>query len=150
MSFVAISDISGKVLLHRAHELKNSNIVSEIVTKLAKKYDEHKDKALLEISDFKVFHQRLDRILIIYGNCEENSSDFHSLSLLKLLSSIVQRLCVNDLSEKSIIYSAFDIIFSFDEVMWMGFTELLSLDKIEEILKMESSNEIAHDLMIKV
>lgn len=148
MSFVCISSSEGAILLFRSYGLSDDKLIKDLVYKVS---GSSPDLSILDQgSDMRLFHQQLDFIHVIYGIEASSTDEIHSLMILKLIVNVIQKECTNDFSQKSIFKASFDLVFAFDEILAMGYADILSVDKLEQILSLESANEVAHDMLMKV
>ena len=77
------------------------------------------------------------------------SNIIEDLQALRQLRRIVQEICIDGVSQDAVMEYAFDLMLCFDDAISMGYRECVSLTQINNSLKMESSEEKLHNMIIK-
>ncbi|KAF4726251.1 Alpha-1,3-mannosyltransferase-like protein, variant 2 [Perkinsus olseni] len=69
------------------------------------------------------------------------SNILQDLDTLKLLTIVVPEVVKNTISEETVLDSAFDLVFAFDEVITFGYREAVTLSQIKTYTEMDSHEE---------
>merc|ERR1719311_215265 len=76
-----------------------------------------------------------------------SSNILEDLETLRLLAKVVQDCCQLQANEENVIKHAFDIVFSFDEVISFGHRESVTLSQIKTYIEMDSHEEKLHQMI---
>merc|ERR1719160_460374 len=77
----------------------------------------------------------------------KSSNILEDLETLQVLAKVVQDSCQIQVNEELVLKHAFDIIFSFDEVISFGHRESVTLSQIKTYTEMDSHEEKLHQMI---
>lgn len=149
MSFVAICSRSGSPLVVRTYIPLEMKDISSLLFRLPRLIEPGKYKSFIELDGHRFLYHLFEKMILTLA-VPLDSNIMHDTALLKLLVSIVQKACSSEITEKSVLDASFDIVHSFDELMAYGLCELLSIDALDDILRMESNEEALQEMITRV
>ena len=79
----------------------------------------------------------------------KSSNIIEDQQTIKMLYSICSKVCHEGITEENIDKNCVDIILGFDDAISMGYRESVTLQEIDQQLKMESADEKAHNALMK-
>eukprot|EP00922_Rhytidocystis_sp_ex-Travisia-forbesii_P052412 GHVS01077741.1.p1 GENE.GHVS01077741.1~~GHVS01077741.1.p1 ORF type:complete len:279 (+),score=56.43 GHVS01077741.1:119-955(+) len=99
-----------------------------------------KDHTYIETESVRYVYQPMENLYLLLVT-NKQSNILEDLDTLRLLAQIVQDVCQVTLSDDLIMRNAFDIVFSFDEVISFGYRESVTLSQIKTYTEMDSHEE---------
>ncbi|KYR01566.1 Coatomer delta subunit [Tieghemostelium lacteum] len=134
----AICTKNGKALLSRQFSEMTKSRVEGLISAFPKLIGTGKQHTFIETENIRYVYQPLESLyLLLITN--KNSNILEDLETLHLLAKLVAEYSSFD--ESDILKNAFELIFTFDEVIVMGYKERATVQQIKHSISMESHEE---------
>jgi len=134
----AICTKNGKPLLSRQFSEMTKSRVEGLLSAFPKLIGTGKQHTFIETENIRYVYQPLESLYIVLIT-NKNSNILEDLETLHLLAKLVPEYANFD--EHDISRKAFELIFTFDEVIAMGYKERVNLQQIKSFISMESHEE---------
>eukprot|EP00744_Colponema_vietnamica_P003823 GILI01005802.1.p1 GENE.GILI01005802.1~~GILI01005802.1.p1 ORF type:complete len:536 (-),score=184.62 GILI01005802.1:109-1716(-) len=99
-----------------------------------------KQHTYVETESVRYVYQPMETLFLLLITTK-SSNILEDLETLRLLSKVVQEHCQSSMDEEGIFKNAFQLVFSFDEVISLGYRESVTLPQIKTYIEMESHEE---------
>eukprot|EP00413_Alexandrium_margalefii_P010001 CAMPEP_0204529846 /NCGR_PEP_ID=MMETSP0661-20131031/10289_1 /ASSEMBLY_ACC=CAM_ASM_000606 /TAXON_ID=109239 /ORGANISM="Alexandrium margalefi, Strain AMGDE01CS-322" /LENGTH=570 /DNA_ID=CAMNT_0051535897 /DNA_START=86 /DNA_END=1795 /DNA_ORIENTATION=- len=137
---------SGKTLIARQFVEMTRLRVEGLMSAFSKLVDSGRDHTFIETESVRYVYQPMESLhLVLVTN--KASNILEDLETLRLLAKVVQDCCQIRVNEEYVRKHAFDIVFSFDEVISFGHRESVSLSQIKDYTEMDSHEEKHHRMI---
>ncbi|EFA75442.1 Coatomer delta subunit [Heterostelium album PN500] len=134
----AICTKNGRPLLSRQFSEMTKSRIEGLLSAFPKLIGNGKQHTFIETENIRYVYQPLEQLyLVLITN--KNSNILEDLETLHLLAKLVPEYSSFD--EADVSRKAFDIIFTFDEVIAMGYKERVTVQQIKHFISMESHEE---------
>eukprot|EP01132_Coremiostelium_polycephalum_P008526 gene8526-10481_t len=135
---VSICTKNGKALLSRQFSEMTKSRIEGLLAAFPKLIGTGKQHTFIETENIRYVYQPLESLyLILITN--KNSNILEDLETLHLLAKLIPEYSSFD--ESDILKNAFELIFTFDEVIAMGYKERVTLQQVKLYISMESHEE---------
>jgi diadenosine tetraphosphate (Ap4A) HIT family hydrolase len=99
-----------------------------------------KDYTVIESGSFRYVYQPAESLhLVVLSNNTGNIVE--ELAVLRMAGRVLPERCAGPIDESSVVRSAFEILFAFDELVTNGQRENISLEQLNAVLEMFSAEE---------
>jgi hypothetical protein len=135
-----------KTLVSRQYLEVSRSQVEGLLSTFQKLIDKEKsDHTFFETENVRFVYHPLESNLFILLITTRGSNIVEDLETLKLLSRLTTELAHSN--EEQILSKAFDLIFSFDEVISFGYREPVTSAQVTQYVEMESHEERLHQMI---
>ncbi|KAF2068437.1 hypothetical protein CYY_010238 [Polysphondylium violaceum] len=134
----AICTKNGKPLLSRQFSEMTKSRVEGLLSAFPKLIGTGKQHTFIETENIRYVYQPLESLYIVLIT-NKNSNILEDLETLHLLAKLVPEYANFD--EHDISRKAFELVFTFDEVIAMGYKERVNVQQIKTFISMESHEE---------
>ncbi|EGC30620.1 hypothetical protein DICPUDRAFT_50669 [Dictyostelium purpureum] len=134
----AICTKNGKALLSRQFSEMTKSRVEGLLAAFPKLIGTGRQHTFIETENIRYVYQPLESLYIVLIT-NKNSNILEDLDTLHLLAKLVPEY--SNFDEYDISRNAFELVFTFDEVIAMGYKERVSLQQIKHFISMESHEE---------
>lgn len=138
---------SGKVLVSRQFIDMSRMRIEGLLAAFPKLVGTGKQHTFVENENVRYVYQPIEALyLVLLTN--KASNILEDLETLRMLSKLVPEYCFS-LDEEGIGKTAFELIFSFDEVISLGHKENVTVAQVKQYCEMESHEEKLHKLVMQ-
>ncbi|KAN0034500.1 hypothetical protein ACTFIV_001018 [Dictyostelium citrinum] len=134
----AICTKNGKALLSRQFSEMTKSRVEGLLAAFPKLIGLGRQHTFIETENIRYVYQPLESLYIVLIT-NKNSNILEDLETLHLLAKLVPEY--SNFDEYDISKNAFELVFTFDEVIAMGYKERVTLQQIKHFISMESHEE---------
>jgi len=141
----AVCTKTGKVLISRQFVEMSRVRIEGLLAAFPKLMGSEKQHTFIETESVRYVYQPMETlyILLVTNNL---SNIIEDLDTLQILAKIVPEYC-KSLDEEEVLANAFQLVFSFDEVISLGYKEKVTLQQIKTFTEMDSHEEKIHEMM---
>ncbi|CAE8743665.1 unnamed protein product [Polarella glacialis] len=137
---------TGKTLVARQFVEMTRLRIEGLLSAFQKLVDSGRDHTFIETETVRYLYQPMESLhLLVITN--KSSNILEDLETLRLLAKVVQDCCQIQVNEENVLKHAFDIVFSFDEVVSFGHRESVTLSQIKSYTEMDSHEEKLHQMI---
>lgn len=138
---------SGKVLVSRQFVDMTRIRIEGLLAAFPKLVGSGKQHTYIETENVRYVYQPMEQLyLLLVTNRQSNILE--DLETLRLLSKIIPEYCPG-LDEEAMCKVAFELIFTFDEVISLGHKENVTISDVKQYIEMESHEERLHNMIVQ-
>lgn len=139
---IAICTKNGKVLVSRQFHRMTRLELEEHIVHFSRNIEQCKESTHIETDKARYVFLPLENLFILLIALK-GSNIIEDMEVLKLVYRLLQDICQGGISDTSITQNCFDIILGIDDIVSLGYRESISLNQIQQCLKMDSQEEKA-------
>merc|ERR1712151_401162 len=114
--------------------------VEGLLSAFPKLIESGRDHTFIETETVRYVYQPMESLYLLLVT-NKSSNILEDLETLRLLAKVVQDCCQIQVNEELVLKHAFDIVFTFDEVISFGHRESVTLSQIKTYTEMDSHEE---------
>ena len=139
---IAITSKNGKIVLARQFQKLTRLELEEHVVHFSRNIEQCKESTHIETEKARYVFLPLESLFIVLIS-NKSSNIIEDMEVLKLVYRLLQDLCQGGISDTSILQNSIDIVLGIDDIVSLGYRESISLNQIQQCLKMDSQEEKA-------
>ncbi|KAL9651160.1 hypothetical protein ABK040_008232 [Willaertia magna] len=149
MVIIAVSIVSksGKALLARTFRDISRVRLEGLLSAFPKLMDPKSQHTFVETEAVRYVYQSMDQLILLLITTK-TSNIVEDLDTLQLISRTVKDICFANqrnsafgITEEVITSNSFELLFSFDEIVSLGYKESVNVQQVKDILRMDSQEE---------
>ncbi|KAK1272723.1 Coatomer subunit delta-1 [Acorus gramineus] len=138
---------SGKALVSRQFVEMSQIRIEGLLAAFPKLVGTGKQHTYVETENVRYVYQPIEALYLLLVT-NKQSNILEDLETLRLLSKLVPEYSLS-LDEEGVCSAAFELIFSFDEVISLGHKESVTVTQVKQYCEMESHEEKLHKLVLQ-
>jgi len=138
----AVCTKSGKAIVSRQFVEMTRSRIEGLLAAFPKLLSGGKQHTFVETDSVRYVYQPMEKLYMLLITTKA-SNILEDLETLRLFSRVIPEYCRN-LEEAEIVDNSFNLIFSFDEIVALGYRESVNLAQIRTFVEMDSHDEKVH------